>query len=946
MPEELERLGPVGFQDLCAALTIATFGPGIQAMGPGRDGGRDMYFKGDLRWVDGESWAGYTVFQVKHKSTLADKPDANVSWLWGQIREELDAWAEGTGGRDEVPEFMVFMTNVPLTPTPESGGHDQILSSIRKYIDRLGDDRHDLSMDDRDRRRSRHRRLQHVVKWRVWDRHQINPLLTVHRGVRNAFPAFLTVGDVFEGMSTSPDWMSLKDVQPALRQQSRAALTGEGQIYFDEAGRAGGGGLPIHKVAIDLPVTLADGRRTSTVKYVLERAERMLKPRVTTFSGPRHLVLTGAPGNGKTTLSRFILQVFRAALLAEATDLSTNQRATINGVVGGLLRMGCAMPRNRRWAVRIDLADYAEQGGLDHESTLLRWIAEKVSARATARISPANLQTWMTRWPSLLILDGLDEVTEPLLRNRLLSQVTEFVDEAEAQDLDCLVLLTTRPVGYTENISPTHFEQIDMDYMSLQEASRYGELVSTVRLHEDPERLELLIRRFRTAVADESLKNLLRTPLQVLILTVIVENAGTLPPDRYSLFWEYFETILKRERSKAGTTRFLLNEHSQHIQRLHERVGLRLQALSEAADRSYAVLSEAELKHEIWIVLNEAGFQPAGKDSVLLDKVFLAATQRLVLIAPRGNEGYGFDVRSLQELMAARCLTTGPNASIDRRLRLIAPGPHWRNVLLFAAGRIFSEPQPHQHQALVELLENLDENASQRLGRIIPLAPRLALEIVDDGMLRSFPRWRSRLMQTGFKVLESPLADDPPVLARMLVRFADLGHDERLMLSDALNRAAAHSPVGAQTVSFLRGMIAATVDAVQAGALVRGLRLAGPATPTAPEVDPSDRSQIWGDFQLEVLTSNYSSAAVAASTQQAAELLARYESHGVTPAAIEEIKGALALRESSLVLEAALSHLCHEPSSLLRFLRREILGDILRQPVGEDLYLTLATEVR
>jgi hypothetical protein len=56
---ELERMGPTGFQDLAACLAVAHFGPGVQFMGAGRDGGRDLYYRGQLkdasRDIDGEA---------------------------------------------------------------------------------------------------------------------------------------------------------------------------------------------------------------------------------------------------------------------------------------------------------------------------------------------------------------------------------------------------------------------------------------------------------------------------------------------------------------------------------------------------------------------------------------------------------------------------------------------------------------------------------------------------------------------------------------------------------------------------------------------------------------------------------------------------------------------------------------------------------------------------
>jgi hypothetical protein len=111
----------------------------------------------------------------------------------------------------------------------------------------------------------------------------------------------------------------------------------------------------------------------------------------------------------------------------------------------------------------------------------------------------------------------------------------------------------------------------------------------------------------------------------VLILTIILDGAGQLAPDRYSLFWGYYETVFKRERDKQGGLHHMLREYGQQ---LHERVGFELQVRSESGDRSYATLTSEELKQITWQVLDEAGFRPSGKDAGLLDSIFAAATQR------------------------------------------------------------------------------------------------------------------------------------------------------------------------------------------------------------------------------------------------------------------------------------------------------------------------------
>ncbi|MFI7591804.1 NACHT domain-containing protein [Micromonospora sp. NPDC049359] len=940
MSDNLEQLGPTGFQDLAASLAVASFGPGVQVMGAGRDGGRDLYHRGSLIWKPtqdqtGEVWEGYTVLQVKHKAALSANHQENAAWLWGQVREELKAWADPEGDRDPVPDFLIIITNVVLTPFPGAGGHDALHTSITSYIKGFEDDTRDVDSQATKDRLDRLARLRRMDKVRVWDRNQIQALLKLHPGVREAFPGFLTAGDVFAALAQFTDNIPLRDLETGLREHAKTTLMGEGFIYFDEAGSGDGQGIPVHNVAIDLPVTFAGGTgQTSVVKYVLDRAEHVLTPGITTQAAPRHLIVTGAPGNGKTTISKFLVQVFRAAMLKGSEDLSEGHREVISGTAEALNRFGREMPKNRRWPMRIDLARYAQEGGLGDDSTLLRWIAHKVSHRSdTGDVTPWALKKWMQRWPWLLVLDGLDEVTEPSVRRRLIERVTEFVNMAEADKSDVLVVLTTRPVGYTENIAPAHFERVDLDYLDLGEAVRYGELATRVRLRTDLDRIERVLRRLHNAAEDEALQHLLRTPLQVLMLTIIIDGAGQLAPDRYSLFRGYYDAVFRRERDKPAGLHKMLQEHGQQIQQLHERVGFELQVRAETGDRSYATLTRTELRQIAWQVLDEAGFKPSGKDAPLLDKIFDAATKRLVLIAPRGTDGYGFDVRSLQELMAAMHLTTGPLDGVLQRLRVSAASPYWRNTWLFAAGQLFSTPQPHQHDALVRLVEAIDENADYRLGQVVPIGPRLALDIIDDGMARSYPKWRDRLVAHGMGVLTEPDPPDLPSIAKCLVRFANTGDDQRAAVAQGLRDALAGTRMARDTTAALQHLVPAIVDEVHAHSNVRGL--AGvrkyPDALLAPEP-----TRGWEDFEVELAT-NPCTGEEDRLLHAGAAALRCITTNAVREEEAATLQRALEIAQVATGLTAALAHVIGHEQVLLKNLRDGVIPGVHRRLIGEQL---------
>ncbi len=944
MQHDLEKLGPFGFQDLAAALATAVCGRNVQALGSGRDGGRDMFCRGTIIWSGseterGEVWDGYTVFQVKHKERLAARPSDNLAWLWKQVKAELEVWANPDSGRGQVPDYLVIVSNVPLTPTPDSGGLAQLDQRIAAYIQDLSDDSRDVDDAAAARRKARSGRMARLRKWRIWDGNQIDALVTAHAGIRRAFGSFLTVPDVFAHLADFTDKLPLDELESGLRRQARLALTGDRLIYFDDAGSAYGSGTPIEQVAIDLPITPADDGSLRTVfGYVLDRAERVLKPRLNLHDGRRHIVVAGGPGNGKTTMSKFLVQVFRAALLAEGTDLGPDHIEVIETTAKTLRGMGRdGLPKNRRWPMRIDLAEYAEEQGLSEDSTLLRWIAHKVSQRLNAGgVSAGALDSWMKQWPWFLVLDGLDEVTEPRSRKRLIAQITEFVTEAEGDNCDLLVVVTTRPTGYVENIAPTQFERVNLSGLDVDQAVSYGIRATRVRLRDDLDKIERIKTQLRRAADNESLRNLMQTPLQVLIMTIIVEGAGRLAPDRYSLFWGYYDTVLRRERAKPMAFARLLEEHAPHILDLHQRVGFELQIRSEESDGSTATMDLRELRDITWQVLREAGFHPSDTDSALLDQIVVAATHRLVLLAPRGAEGVGFDVRSLQELMAARFLTNGPLELAMARLERVAASPHWRNTWVFAAGGLFVEPQSHQHEAIVSLLEQIDADAAFRLGRICPIGPALALDLIDDGMARAQPRFHDRLLALAFALLHAPNLSDHLAVARVLVRAADYSDRARDLIADALRAALGADPVTRRTAERVQAKIDTAGREAGAGRHARTLTAVGPKAPRRSTVQTPSPDQQWEQYR-QTLADLSDTENVAKTVSDADKALHRLRTSGDIDAESQLILAALADPDAAEILEMALEHVAQVDPELLTILRDRILPAVHRAPVGEEL---------
>lgn len=604
-------------------------------------------------------------------------------------------------------------------------------------------------------------------------------------------------------------------------------------------------------IAIDIPVSAEDtDERTMILRHVIAHGDRVLRLSEPLVPEKRHIILTGAPGNGKTTLSRFMAQVYRAAFHDPST-LVGDFKAVTDGTTGALSRNNCALPTNRRWPIRVDLAEYSEKYGQSDESNLLKWIAEQINAKAhtASPVMAYNVNSWLTQWPWLLILDGLDEVTAIDPRRRLIAEIESFIAEADQCNADLLVVLTTRPTGLDGSIAPRHFRTFALGQFTPAQALHYGKLTADVRLIGQEERRAAAYARLDEAAQDDTLKHLMQTPLQILIMSIILESSGSLPPDRFGLFDGYYDVVYKREANKPIPIAKLLADNRNHVDRIHNRIGFELHVHSELADGLVAVLPEDRVEEIVRDELSAHGYDVAGAEAALVDGLVEATRTRLVLVVPLDG-GLGFEVRSLQELMTARHLATGSDDQILRRLRLTAPSPHWRNAWIFTAGRTFKLGQDHQRSALVELVKQLDENAAARLARVCRVAPQLALDLVDDGLARQYPNLETELLRVGLELLNGPPPSSHLAIARSLVRAADRSTRLKTVIANAFRAALGTQAAG--ITQAIQERIATAATEMEASVDAASLRLVRAAGTTTPQpVQPSDA--YWESFKTEGL---------------------------------------------------------------------------------------------
>ena len=301
-----------------------------------------------------------------------------------------------------------------------------------------------------------------------------------------------------------------------------------------------------------------------------------------------------------------------------------------------------------------------------------------------------------------------------------------------------------------------------------------------------------------------------------------------------------------------------------------------------------------------------------------------------MLLTPQQDGGLGFDVRSLQELMAAQALTTGTLEDAVPRLRRIAAAPHWRNTFLFAAGRFFAEPQPHQKQAITQLVRELDQDAPERLGRIFPVGPQLATEMIDDGMATE-PMYLHPLVEHALSALHHPEAVNEMTFTRTLMAAAESSPAVRRLIANGLRDALGSTSVPRRAAERVLGQIQVLSSQSEAPPDVAALS----AVKRDPNKNlPEDPVADWASLH-ETLT------ALADPDTQAVlalvgPLLQPAPARVGLPVRSEDLQIYLSDGDVAAVVEDALGHVASAEPLLIAHLRHDVMATLWRQPLDLD----------
>ncbi|WP_144081843.1 NACHT domain-containing protein [Micromonospora wenchangensis] len=758
MDFRLDGLSPRTFEHLVQSLAHAAITNEATPFGDGPDGGREATFDGPTNYGSNvNKWHGYGVIQAKFRQRPG-RDDA--TWAENELKKELEAFSEGKRRR-QIPDYYIYATNVPLTPALGSGGKDRVIRILKDFVD-----------------------ANNLQGYDIWDYDKIRILLIDNDSVRATFAAWITSGDVLFELarhlrSQRPDYYKIviNYLQKELLSDQFAKL--------EQAGHSADEAIPLSQVFVDLPVAsepiqnLEQPERPDRRKNMFAAAiVRAAGTRFVQSSNGVHLdtgdgdrsprgrfVLIGGPGQGKTTLGQFICQIFRTALLQEVNQhlLDAPVRAAMEGVAKQWSTGHLPHPTARRMPFRIVLSEFAKMLADGEVSSILEYLTRHVVKRSGRELKIGDLKGILLAYPSLIILDGLDEVPASTNREQLLDCVRDFRVDVVTEQIDVLIVATSRPQGYNEDFSPSLYKHLYLEPLPSAVALDYAKRLTTIRFGQDSVRIDKVIARLERALKSSSTARLMRSPLQVTIMTLLVDRMGQPPQERWTLFSEYYNLIYQREIERDIPAASILRDYRADIDAIHRRVGLVLQIESERSGGTDSRLSTEQFSRVVDNYLKDEGHEGLQLQQIAAS-IIEAATNRLVFLVGLESGLVGFEIRSLQEFMAAEGLMDAEDGIAQARLRSIASVANWRNVFLFAAGKAFSDRR-HLRDTIGQICQELNDAPDDALIATISAGSWLALDLLEDGPAARQPAMSRTLTRLALKLLDT---DDGDLLNRLV----------------------------------------------------------------------------------------------------------------------------------------------------------------------------------
>lgn len=633
--------------------------------GAGRDGGREATWTQPINHsqyvsptTENNAVPKQWVFQAKYHDIGTRGWDAARRAVESDLDSELDKIINTY----KIPcHKYVMITNVPLTGVHRLGSRDRIERVVEKW-------------------------KEDVPEIEVWDATDLSSLLDANESVRKAYLDDLITGDVLAAVLRQVETkVSLK--REHVVSYLRSLLQSEREAKAEEAGDDSG--LPLEDIFIDLDVSLRRSSGKSSAKsrraprlhesYRVRDSKRVPASTALLHSDATYILLKGGPGVGKSTLTQFLTLYHAARLIKSDVSKRLEQKLSCND---GPSCTDASTPL--RFPFRVELRRYAawiakrdsQPPHLSHylSECMGRAIASDVSAEDIYEIASTN--------PTLLILDGLDEVPSAHLREIIFTELRKFVGRCDLESARTQIIVSTRPQGYRGEVDGFDPVEWHVEELSRINFDLYCERWLNARLPSSHDERDDAKSRIHSGMLSPAVQQLAKSLLQATVMLTIAKKKLAIPHARHELYESYVKVVFSREEGKET-----VRQHGRQLHRLHELVGYRLME-QLGSQRAGGPLPEADFHRCVYEIIKDYSSHDLGEQSIgiVVDSITRLATDRLCLLAGTGDEQKDVDfvIQPFREYFAAAYLAKHEEASPDRVYEALSKRSSiWLNVLQF-----------------------------------------------------------------------------------------------------------------------------------------------------------------------------------------------------------------------------------------------------------------------
>jgi hypothetical protein len=470
--------------------------------------------------------------------------------------------------------------------------------------------------------------------------------------------------------------------------------------------------------------------------------------------------IKGGPGQGKSTITQYLCQIQRAALILSdpAIKVAAKLKPTVTEVKEIATASGL-WPKSPRIPVAFELKEYAKWIARSEgpSTSILVYLAHLIESATGQKALTGTLKRALctSRW--LIIFDGMDEVPGDI-KDAIAHEINYFVDDLLVEcNCDAQVVCTSRPQGYSGQFDNLEAADIRLTSLSPSQALECAKpILETDRSPQEGTRLFGIL---SDALGAQAIREIMTTPLQAHIMAVVVRDGGTPPERKWELYSNFYKVINKREADKSADRPLsaLLRGNGKLIKALHNRLGFELHARAEASDGAQSSLDRDALLEIIEDVVNN--FQ-AGDTQNTISTLREATTDRLVLVnTPENSSSVRFDIRPLQEFFAAEYIyESADHNTLAERVRTIASDSHWREVLHFLLSALVENERRSELAEVIQVLSQVDDPPSEEtrpMSRRLALGGRAVARLLQEGVLEEDQRTRQNFKGCFLPVLST-----------------------------------------------------------------------------------------------------------------------------------------------------------------------------------------------